>query len=93
MTIYRIKFQTVNQTALKKYNNADPLYFRHTRQTVPNSQILDEDWHDVTTPETDNPWQQYNQLREWSDADKEFIRNVRLEKMANEAEWESVDEP
>lgn len=88
--IYRVLFETVNQSALRKYCNADPVMFKNTTQTVPNSQIPDEDWHEVTGRETDNPWQQYNQLRQWEAADEQFVRNVRLERMAGEPRWEAV---
>lgn len=92
LEIYRVRFEAVSQQALRKYSNADPLMYKNTTQTVPNSQIPDEDWHEVTGHETDNPWQQYNQLRQWADADREFIRNVRLERLASEPRWEAVND-
>jgi hypothetical protein len=92
VNIYRVRFETVGQGALRKYCNADPVMYKNVTQTVPNSQIPDEDWHEVTGHETDNPWQQYNQLRAWDAADKEFIRNVRLEKLVSDPEWEPVTE-
>lgn len=85
--IYRVLFETVRQDALRKYANADPAMFKNTTQTVPNSQIPDEDWHEVTGNATDNPWQQYNQLRKWVAEDREFVRNVRLQRMVSEPEW------
>jgi hypothetical protein len=57
--IYRVLFETVHTSALRKYCNADPVMFRNTTQTVPNSQIPDEDWHPVEGRATDSPWQQY----------------------------------
>lgn len=92
LEIYRVRFETVYSDALRKYSNADPAMYKNTTQTVPNSQIPDEDWHEVTGHETDNPWQQYNQLRAWEAADKEFVRNVRLEKLASEPKWEPVND-
>jgi hypothetical protein len=89
-TIYRIRFQLVGSENLHKYSNADPLTHENTRQTVPNSQIPDEDWHEVTGHETDNPWDQYNQLKEWDAADREFVRHIRLEKQVSEPRWELV---
>jgi hypothetical protein len=88
--IYRVLFEVVNQSALRKYSNADPVMYKNTTQTVPNSQIPDEDWHAVEGRATDNPWQQYNQLRKWEDEDREFVRNVRLQKMTSEPQWEEV---
>jgi hypothetical protein len=92
LEIYRVRFEVVGQQALRKYSNADPLLYKNTTQTVPNSQIPDEDWHEVTGHETDNPWQQYNQLRKWESEDTGFVRNVRLEKLASEPKWEAVDD-
>lgn len=92
LEIYRVRFEVVGQQALRKYSNADPLLYKNTTQTVPNSQIPDEDWHEVTGHETDNPWQQYNQLRAWEAADREFVRNVRLEKLVSEPRWEAVND-
>lgn len=91
--VYRVLFETVNQGALRKYCNADPVMYKNTTQLVPNSQIPDEDWHEVTGRATDNPWQQYNQLRQWEAEDREFIRNVRLQKMTSEPQWEEVERP
>lgn len=90
MTIFRVRFETVAQGALRKYCNADPVLYKNVTQTVPNSQIPDEDWHEVTGHETDNPWQQYNQLVAWETQDREFIRNVRLEQLVSEPKWELV---
>jgi hypothetical protein len=89
--IYRVLFETVNTSALHKYCNANPVMFENTTQTVPNSQIPDEDWHPVEGRATDNPWQQYSQLRQWVREDREFVRNVRLQKMTSEPEWAEVE--
>ena len=88
MTIYRVRFETVAQGALRKYCNADPVFYKNTTQLVPNSQIPDEDWYEVTGHETDDPWQQFNQLVAWETEDREFIRNVRLEQLVSEPKWE-----
>jgi hypothetical protein len=90
--IYRVRFEAVGQSALRKYCNADPAMFKNTTQTVPNSQIPDEDWHEVTGHETDNPWQQYNQLRKWESEDREFVRKVRLEQLVSGPQWELVND-
>jgi hypothetical protein len=85
---YRIKFETVSQDCLKKYCNYDPGLYSGTIQLVPNSQIPDEDWHEVAGRETGDPWRQYGQLKQWADQDREFVRNIRLEKMVSGPEWE-----
>lgn len=88
--IYRIRFETVHQSALKKYCNADPAFYKNVTQIVPNSLIPDEDWYEVLSHETDDPWQQYHQLQVWEAEDREFIRNVRLEHRVTEPKWEPV---
>ena len=90
--IYRLSWETVKQVALVKYCDADPTFYKNVTQTVPNSQIPDEDWHEVQR-ETDNPWDQYRRLRQWAAEDREFVRNVRLERMASEPQWVPVDLP
>jgi hypothetical protein len=87
---YRISWEMVKQDCLHKYCNADPRHFKNVTQLVPNSEIPDEDWYSITTPETDDPWDQYYQLQRWAYANKEFVRNVKLERMVNEPEWEEV---
>ena len=90
MTMYRISWEHVSLGSLYKYSNADPTLYKNTTQIAPNSQIPDEDWHPISR-ETNSPWQQYNTLREWADADTGFVRNVKLEQMASEPEWREVD--
>lgn len=89
--IYRIRFEAVGQRYLRLYSDADPLLYKNTRQIVPNSQIPDEHWHEIVTGERSNPWAQFNTLRKWADADTGFVRNIRLERMTNQPEWEPVD--
>jgi hypothetical protein len=60
---------------------------------VPNSQIPDEHWVPIERIDT-NPWSQYNQLKSWADADKEFVRNVRLDKAESiEYAWQPWEAP
>jgi len=92
VNIYRVRFETVATGALRRYCNADPAFYKNTTQLVPNSQIPDADWREVTGHETDNPWQQYNQLRVWEREDREFVRNVRLERLISDPVWEPVPE-
>jgi hypothetical protein len=84
-------FETVSQGALVKYCSANPLYYSNVRQTVPNSQIPDEDWYQVTGREIDDPWTQYENLKKWADEDREFVRNVRVEQQVAAPQWELVE--
>jgi hypothetical protein len=89
-TMYRISWEYVDIKYLYLYSNADPMFYKHTTQVVPNSQIPDEHWH-LIQKETDSPWSQYNQLKLWADGDIQFIRNVKLYKAISEPEWEEVN--
>jgi hypothetical protein len=80
----------VHTSCLYKYCNADPAYYKNVKQITPNSEIPDEDWYSISK-ETSNPWSQANKLKEWSDSDKQFIRNVKLEKMVTQPVWEEVE--
>jgi hypothetical protein len=89
-TIYRLSWEMVYQGALARYCNASPAFYKNVKQTVPNSQIPDEDWRPIERIGTD-PWAQYNQLKKWADADEQFVRNVRLEKAVRiDADWQLV---
>lgn len=79
--IYRVVFEMVRQDRLAEFMDADPATHRGTRQVVPNSKIPDDAWYQVHGKATVNPWNQYRTLREWAGADREFVRNVRLEKL------------
>ncbi len=92
MSTYRLSFETVYTSALHKYCNADPAFYKNVTQITPNSQIPDEDWH-LVTRETDNPWDQAKVLKMWADQDKDFVRNIKLEKMVSEPAWEQVELP
>jgi hypothetical protein len=87
--VYRLSWEMVLASELWRYSNADPLTHKNTTQTVPNSRIPDEHWHLVQKTDTD-PWAQYNTLRKWAKEDRDFVRNVRLEKQVSEPEWEDV---
>lgn len=91
MTRYRLSFEMVNMTELWRYSNADPLQYKNTTQTVPNSQIPDEHWY-LVSKETDDPWDQHGQLKAWADADEQFVRKVTLEQ-AGEPAWRTVTSP
>jgi hypothetical protein len=89
---YRIRFEAVKLTCLSKYMDADPYLYDNATQIVPNSQIPDEDWYEIITPLTDNPWSQYRTLKEWNAKDCEFVRNVKLERWISEPQWELINE-
>lgn len=89
-TAYRLSWEMVNLRELWRYSNADPAMYSNTTQTVPNSEIPDEHWRPVSKV-TDNPWDQYNTLKRWADADEQFVRNVKLEQAENvEPDWKPV---
>ena len=90
MKKFRILFETVYQHKLVHYMTADPLLYTGTTQTVPNSEIPDEHWYEVTT-EADNPWDQYWVLLKWAGQDKHFVRNVRVEQLVSEPVYRPID--
>ena len=87
--MYRLSWETIDTNHLFKYCNADPIFYSNTQQTVPNSLIPDEEWHAVSK-ETDDPWDQFRQLKQWADEDREFIRKVKLEVQVTQPVWEEV---
>lgn len=90
-TTYRLSWEMVRLSSLGQFSNADPRVYANTAQTVPNSQIPDEHWHSISK-ETRDPWDQYRTLKQWADEDREFVRKVRLQKLAGEPEWVDVDD-
>ena len=83
----------VKQGDLWMYSNADPRYYTDTSQTVPNSEIPDESWHEVSrTGEYESLAGQYHTLKQWALEDREFVRNVKLHKQVSEPQWEEVTE-
>lgn len=89
--MYKLSFEIVGQQFLHLYCNADPRFYTHTTQTVPNSQIPDEHWSVVTREGEDNILDQYRTLKSWEEADKEFVRNVTLFKSVSDPAWEKVE--
>lgn len=90
--VYRLSWEMVGQRSLHLFCNADPLLYKNVTQTVPNSQIPDEHWYPMSR-ETSDPWQQYNQLKKWADADEQFVRNVVLGKQDTQPTWTRVTQP
>ncbi len=90
MNTYRIKWEMVSLNDLYLFCDADPRTHRGTSQVVPNSEIPDQHWHVQYSTETSDPWQQVMQLKEWADQDREFVRNVSLERLKHEPQWEEV---
>jgi hypothetical protein len=78
--MYRLSWEIVQLGSLWKYSNADPSFYKNTTQTVPNSQIPDDEWERITKLDS-NPHSQYNKLKEWSDSEIGFVRNVTLVKV------------
>lgn len=89
MPKFRLSFEVVSATNLWKYCDADPTFYKNVTQLIPNSQIPDEDWYKIEK-ETDNPWEQYNNLRKWDRENREFVRNVVLEKLVGEPKYEVI---
>lgn len=89
---YRLTWEMVGLSHLALYSSADPMYYKNTRQVVPNSDIPDEHWHEVSKTDS-NPREQYDTLKAWADADTGFVRNVRLERQVSEPRWEPVEPP
>lgn len=91
MAMYRLEWQHVATKRLYKYYNADPMYYSNAKQMVPNSQVDEEDW--ITITKEANAIEmlqgQYEKLKEWSEADEEFVRNVKLYE-AEEPRWREV---
>ena len=78
-SVFRLSWEMAHN--LRKYSNADPVLYKNTTQTVPNSQIPDEDWAPVSKLDT-NPWAQFNALKADAESDQGFIRNVTLDELA-----------
>lgn len=87
--IFRLSWEMVSVSLLHLYCNADPRWNRDTYQTVPNSQIPDMHWHQMSV-ETLDPWDQARTLAEWAANDVEFVRNVKLERRSVEPSWTPV---
>jgi hypothetical protein len=92
MTTYRILFETVNTDRLKEFTDRDPAthHSRDVHQTVPNSEIPDDAWHQVITDPTEDPWDQHAALVMWAAEDRDFVRKIRLERLVTEPVWEQV---
>lgn len=95
MARYKLSWEIVSPSKMHKYSNADPMFYKDTRQIVPNSQIPDEDWKPVSVEfdehELESRRDQFSQLKDWDQADDEFVRNVHLYKMPGEPEWVEID--
>lgn len=90
--MYRIAWQGVKNMKLVKYMDADPHYYKNINQTVPNSSVDEEDWHDVLGMEAEDIGDlldQFNKLREWEELDFGFVRRVRIEHLPD-PKWLTV---
>lgn len=90
---YRLTFETVSTQHLGLYSNADPRWYKNTTQIVPNSEIPDEHWHEVSrvAEELTDVEDQYRTLKGWAEADEQFVRNIRLEQQVAEPTWAEVE--
>ena len=80
-TIYKLEFEAVMDP---KFSSPDGKTPNCTAEQVP-----EEYWH-KSEKETDDPWQQYNTLKEWQKTGYQLIRNVKLFEMVTVPEWKEV---
>ena len=79
--IYKLEFEAVMEP---KFYSPDGKIPNCTADQVPG-----EYWH-KSEKETDNPWQQYNTLKQWQKTGEQLIRNVKLSEMTTIPEWKEV---
>lgn len=90
--MWKLTWEVVGMNHLHLFCDADPLYYAHTAQTVPNSEIPDMYWMPVSREDTwESINEQYIRLKQWADADKEFVRNVQLWELEEEPKWKKVN--
>ena len=63
-------------------------YYKGEKPACHPMKVPDEAWVQ-SEREADDPWQQYNTLKEWEASGEHFIRNVRLFK-ADDYLWKEV---
>lgn len=82
--IYKLEFEVVSPIGkgFRFYAGEQPI--------CRPEEVPDEYWT-KTSRETDNPWQQYNQLKAWVKTGEQLIRNVNLFKAASQPEWTPVE--
>jgi cyanophycinase-like exopeptidase len=87
---FRIVFETVLQHRLKEFMSADPMYYSGAAQTVPNSQVPDDAWHEVVREDDDldGLMAQHAQLVAWEAEDQHFVRRSRIERLVTVPVWE-----
>lgn len=68
---------------------------RYLFETLPTKSEIPEERWTKTSMETSDPWQQYDQMRQWESSDEHNVRNVRLFRLASLPVWEEVqpDQP
>ena len=68
---YRIEFEIVHPRA------GGGLFYAGERPVCKPSDVADEYWTKANRT-TDDPWDQYNQLRAWAASGEQLVRNVKL---------------
>lgn len=82
--VYKLEFEVVTDPAMG--------YFYKKNKLKPH-EVDEKYWHKVSKVDT-NPWQQFNQLREWEASGEELIRNVHLYEAENvEPSWKEIRQP
>ena len=73
MSKYRIIFEVVSPIG-----SGAKYYDQFQRKPICKPEDVDEkDWHEVIS-NTDDPWDQYSNLKAWAESGEHLIRNVRL---------------
>lgn len=83
--IYKLEFESVSVFTL-----IGSPYYRGEEPCVKASEVPDKDWV-RSSRETDSPWQQYNQLKQWVKDGTQLIRNVKLYEMISEPQWKLIE--
>ena len=81
--MYKIRFEVVTPIG------QGARYYRNEKPACHPSQVPDKVWTQVVRV-TDDPWDQYNTLKEWAASDEHFIRSVKLFE-ASDPTWEEVE--
>ena len=83
--IYKIEFEVV--PALGKGSR-----FYYGDDPICKPEFVPDEFWAKESRETDDPWDQYHNLRKWQETGEQLIRNVKLYKMKANPEWEPIEE-
>ena len=78
--LYKLEFEVV--PAVGKGSQ-----FYYGDNPVCNPEFVPDEFWVKTSRETDNPWQQYNTLKQWAETGTQLIRNVKLFEMSGNPQW------